>query len=201
MKQFKKYVPFVKVAEEPEGVRVWAIATKEELDRHGEVVSYDASKAAFKEFADWFEKTTTDAGQDPSKGTLRVMHQPLVAGKMIDWSADDENRQIPVSLLVTDKEQGRKVKNGEYTGISIGGGEVDWQSKDWDGKPVPWAMKYKLDELSLVDTPACNSAVFTIVKRAGLDAANPAPNPKDPAAQAADVKKIHDAVVKPEPPR
>jgi hypothetical protein len=176
MKHFKKFVPFEKVAEEPEGVRVWAIATKEELDRHGEVVSYEASKVAFKDFAEWFEKTTTNAGQDPSKGTLRVMHQPLVAGKMLDYSCDDVNKCIPVSLLVTDKEQGRKVKNGEYTGISIGGGEVEWKSQDWEGKQVPWAMKYKLDELSLVDTPACNSAVYTLVKRAGVAEASTAPD-------------------------
>lgn len=180
---FKRFVPFTKVEDEPEGVRVYARATREELDRQGEVVSYDASKVAFGEFAEWFEKVTTAAGQDPSKGTVRVMHQPIVAGKMLDYSPNDADRAIDVSLLITDKEQGRKCKGGEYTGISIGGDDVHTEPRPWEGKNVPWVTKYRLGELSLVDTPACDSAVFTLVKRADGTGEEPEVKAEAPAVE------------------
>jgi hypothetical protein len=157
------FVPFTKVEENADGsVYVEGVATAEVLDFHGEVVSYEASKAAFEEWSDWAQKATD--GQ--SIGNIRVMHQPVVAGRAVKWWADDATRSIHLGATIDDPAHAKLCRSRAYTGYSIGGNDVAREMGTWDGKAVPWITRYRLSENSLVDKPACPTATFTLVKRA-----------------------------------
>jgi len=157
------FIPFTKVEENSDGsVYVEGVATAEVLDFHGEVVSYEASKAAFKEWSDWAEKATDGA----SIGNIREMHQPVVAGRAVKWWADDTTRSIHLGATIEDPTAAKLCRSRAYTGYSIGGGDVKREMQPWEGKSVPWITAYRLSENSIVDKPACPTATFTLVKRA-----------------------------------
>lgn len=157
------FVPFTKVEENADGsVYVEGIATGEILDFHGEVVSYEASKRAFAEWSAWAEKAT--GGE--SIGNIRVMHQPIVAGRAVKWWADDATRSIHLGATIDDPAHAKLCRSRAYTGYSIGGGNVTREMQPWEGKSVPWITDYDLSENSLVDKPACPTSIFTLVKRA-----------------------------------
>jgi len=157
------FVPFTKVEENADGsVYVEGIATGEVLDFHGEVVSYEASKKAFEEWSAWAEKVS--GGE--SLGNIRVMHQPIVAGKAVKWWADDATRSIYLGSKIEDPVQAKMCRSRAYTGYSIGGDNVVREMGDWEGKLVPYVKAYRLAENSIVDKGACPTATFTLVKRA-----------------------------------
>jgi hypothetical protein len=157
------FVPFTKAEEQTNGnVYVEGIATGEVLDYHGEVVSYEASKAAFKEWSAWAEKVT----DGESIGNIRVMHQPVVAGRAVKWWADDETRSIHLGCTIEDPTAAKLCRSRAYTGFSIGGDNVKREMGLWEGKSVPWIQGYRLAENSIVDKGACPTATFTLVKRA-----------------------------------
>jgi len=179
MDHFKKFVPFAKVEEGPNGSAiVHTRATREELDSQGEVVGIDASVAAWTDWSKWYEKTTKAAGQEPSKGNVRAMHEPIGAGKVADWMHAKEDKAIDAVLEVVDPAEALKCKTGVYTGVSISGSKVKREMREWDGKKVPFVVSYQMNELSLVDKGACPSAVFTMVKRDGAQDAEAAEAPE-----------------------
>lgn len=154
--QMQVYLPFTKVEEQADGsVYVEGIATQEMLDHQGEVVTYDASKVAFAEWADAFAKATD--GQ--SLGNIREMHGPVAAGKSVMWRPDDTSKSIALGALIVDGQAAKKCKQRVYTGFSIG---APGHSVKTDGNRI---TAYRLSEVSVVDKPACPTAVFSMVKR------------------------------------
>ena len=180
------YIPITKVEEQSDGsVIVEGFATVEELDSQGEVVLYEASKAAFAEWADVFSKMT----DGESLGNIREMHDPKAAGKAIAYSFDDEKKGVILRSKIIDPTAAAKCKERVYTGYSIAalGKDVHRSMIDWNGTQVPAIDKYLLSETSLVDRGACPSAVFSLVKRfedqgkTGLAKADETEVPAEPA--------------------
>jgi phage head maturation protease len=154
-KQFNLSIPISKIDEDQR--MVWGIATSEAVDSQGDVVDYEASKAAFSA---WL-------------GNIREMHQPVAVGKAIDIQFDDVNKQVMIGAKISESTDGEnawiKVKENVLTGFSIGGSvkkvakEVA-KDKNGNDTPVTRIMEYELSETSLVDSPANPEAMFIMVK-------------------------------------
>lgn len=150
-------IPISKVDEDKR--MVWGYATVEEIDKHGEIIGYDASKKAF---AAW-------------PGNIREMHGDKAVGKGIEVKFDDANKGVWLGAYVSESADGEnawiKVKEEILTGFSIGGRINDWtttkQKVEGEEKDVVMITDYDLSEVSLVDNPACPSAVFQMVKSVG----------------------------------
>lgn len=146
---------------------VWGFATTEALDQQGEIVDYEASKTAFKDWADTFNRVS--GGE--SLGNIREMHQPKVVGKMIAYQPDDERKGIYVGARVNretadGKDAWNKVINHELNGFSIGAPTAERVIEITPLGQRKRVVGYKLAELSLVDNPACPESFFTEVKLA-----------------------------------
>lgn len=150
-------IPISKIDEEKR--MVWGYATVEEIDKHGEIIGYDASKQAF---AEW-------------PGNIREMHGDKAVGKGIEVEFDDKNKGVWLGAYVSESADGEnawiKVKEKILNGFSIGGRINDWtttrQKVEGEEKDVVMITDYDLSEVSLVDNPACPSAVFQMVKSVG----------------------------------
>lgn len=149
-------IPITKVDEDQR--MVYGYATVEEIDAHGEIIGYEASKKAFE---GWI-------------GNIREMHQDVAVGKALEIEFDDEAKGVWIGAKISESEDGEnawiKVKEGVLAGFSIGGrvndAEVRTMSVDGKKKAVTVITDYDLGETSLVDNPACPSAVFQMVKSA-----------------------------------
>jgi Putative phage serine protease XkdF len=152
-------VPIMKVNQEKRLVS--GFATLNNLDRQGDIVLSEASKAAF---AAW-------------PGNVREMHANIAAGKVVSFREqtyyDTETEKfyegVYVDVYVSKgaRDTWEKVLDGTLTGFSIGGRILDEESFfDADlGKVVNVIKAYELAELSLVDVPANQLAnVFSIAK-------------------------------------
>lgn len=150
-------IPITKVDEEQR--MVYGYATVEELDSHGEIITYEASKKAF---SNWI-------------GNIREMHKDIAVGKAIDIEFDDDAKGVWVGAKISESEDGEnawiKVKEGVLAGFSIGGRVNDCKMTQMmiDGKKkmVNVIDDYDLGETSLVDNPAVASATFQIIKSKG----------------------------------
>lgn len=149
-------IPITKVDEEQR--MVYGYATVEELDSHGEIITYEASKKAF---SNWI-------------GNIREMHQDVAVGKAVDIEFDDDAKGVWIGAKISESEDGQnawiKVKEGVLAGFSIGGRVNDCKMTQMmiDGKKkmVNVIDDYDLGETSLVDNPAVASATFQIIKSA-----------------------------------
>lgn len=147
-------IPITKVDEEQR--MVYGYATVEELDSHGEIITYEASKKAF---SNWI-------------GNIREMHQDIAVGKALDIEFDDDAKGVWIGAKISESTDGEnawtKVKEGVLAGFSIGGrvNDAKMQQMMIDGKKkmVNVITDYDLGETSLVDNPAVASATFQIVK-------------------------------------
>ena len=147
-------IPITKVDEEQR--MVYGYATVEELDSHGEIITYEASKKAF---SNWI-------------GNIREMHQDIAVGKAIDIEFDDDAKGVWIGAKISESTDGEnawtKVKEGVLAGFSIGGRVNDCKMTQMmiDGKKkmVNVIDDYDLGETSLVDNPAVASATFQIIK-------------------------------------
>jgi hypothetical protein len=165
--------PICKIDEERG--EVWGFATTEALDQQGEIVDYEASKIAFADWANTFNKQTNGG----SLGNIREMHQPKVVGKMIAYQPDDKRKGIYVGARVNretidGKDAWNKVLNHELNGFSIGAPVAERVVEITPMGQRKRVVGYKLAELSLVDNPACPESFFTavkIAKRSGDDMA------------------------------
>jgi hypothetical protein len=176
MRQFKRFVQFGKLDDDLR--EVWGDATVEELDKQNEIVSFAGAVKAFEANAEYFHK----ASGGKSKGNVRVMHQPIAAGRIIAWEKDVERKAIPIGTKIDDEVEWGKCKKGTYIGFSIAGNVTQEHVEKMDGKDVNVIDAFDLVEVSLVDNPACASAVFTVVKLAGEKRAEPIPDetPSEP---------------------
>lgn len=146
-------VPIAKIDEEKR--MVYGYATVEEVDKHGEIIGYEASKKAFGEWP----------------GNIREMHDPVAVGVNKEVSFDDDTKGVWIGAYVSESADGEnawtKVKEGVLQGFSIGGTIKDFKTiKGEDDKPHVMVTEYDLNEVSLVDNPACPSAMFQMVKSA-----------------------------------
>lgn len=153
-------VPITKV--DKENRLVSGFATLDNVDTSDDIVTAEASKAAFASF----------------RGNIREMHQPIAAGRMVDFVEDEFfydgefYRGIFVTAYVSKGAQDtwEKVLDGTLSGFSIGGNITDQETKfvkdaGPDGKHIRFIKGYDLIELSLVDNPANQLAnIFSVVK-------------------------------------
>ena len=141
-------MPLQKVDIENRIVSGWA--TLDNVDTSKDIVLASASAAAFEGF----------------RGNIRLMHQPIPAGKLLDFREDsyyDQKTQkfyegIYVDVYVSKgaPEVWEMVLDGTLTGFSIGGSITDAENKFVKevGGTVRVIKAYDLIELSLVDSPA-----------------------------------------------
>ena len=152
--------PIAKVNREKRTVS--GFASLDNVDRHGDIVTADASKKAFERF----------------RGNIREMHQPIAVGKMVSFNYDKfldkstgkQYNGVYVNAYISKGAQDtwEKVLDGTLTGFSIGGNIVDSKfekAEDGSGEDRRVIHDYDLHELSLVDSPANPLAnIFSIQK-------------------------------------
>jgi hypothetical protein len=157
-------MPFGKVDQERRMVS--GFASLDNLDKQMDIVTAEASMAAFAKF----------------RGNIREMHQPLAVGKMINFKEDKyfdpESKKfykgVFVSAYVSKGAQDtwEKVLDGTLTGFSIGGRMNKWDDAydDTMEKQIRIIKDYDLIELSLVDSPANQFAsIMSVEKVDGVD--------------------------------
>jgi len=155
------HFPITKVNKEKRTVS--GFATLDNLDRHGDIVTAEASKKAFDNF----------------RGNIREMHGSSAVGKMVNFKEDnffDPSTQkkysgIYVTAYISKGAQDawEKCLDGTYSGFSIGGNIVDAKmEKSDDGTESHRVIhNFDLHELSIVDSPANQlSNFFSIQKMA-----------------------------------
>lgn len=140
---------------------VGGLITCEQVDKDGETLNYARSKPHFEAWSDEASNATKGAGQDVSYGNLREQHSKRTVGKFSEpLKFDDKEKTIWGCAKVVDDDVWDKVRQGIYTGFSVGG--------SLDG-PMIRSGKAKLitiipREVSLVDNPAVESAHFDFVR-------------------------------------
>jgi len=151
--------PIAKVNKEKRTVS--GFASLDNVDRHGDIVTAEASKKAFENF----------------RGNIREMHGPSAVGKMIDFKEDaffdkatgKKYSGVYVTAYISKGAQDawEKVLDGTYSGFSIGGNIVDAKmEKADDGNEERRVIhNYDLHELSLVDSPANPLANFFSIQK------------------------------------
>lgn len=154
-------MPIAKIDQEKRIVS--GFATLDNVDRHGDIITAEASKKAFSSF----------------KGNVRLMHQPIPAGKLVSFKEqsyyDNETGKtyngIFVDAYISKGAQNiwEMVTDGTLTSFSIGG-RIKKSDTVFD-KEVDSSIRvvtdYELQELSLVDSPANQLAnIFSVQKDA-----------------------------------
>jgi HK97 family phage prohead protease len=142
MDAMKLYLPIAKV--DAEHRMVYGYASTEARDDQGEVVKRDALEGALGDYMKF--------------GNIREMHQLSAVGKAKNAAIDDKG--LYLGAKVVDDAAWEKVKEGVYSGFSIGGKVLERDPGDF--KTI---NKLRLDEISLVDRPANPEAVFDCWKR------------------------------------
>ena len=137
------------------------IATADNIDKSGDIVEFEASLEAFKNWG----------------GNIREMHAPVAVGKAVNYEPvvvkDDQGNEynaIRVDAYISKGAQDtwEKILDGTLKAFSIGGKILEKSestTKMFRGKPVNVIKKYSLGELSVVDNPANAIATVDIVKR------------------------------------
>lgn len=158
-------MPLTKV--DKENRLVSGFATLDNVDTSDDVVTAEASKAAFSTF----------------RGNIREMHEPIAAGRLVDFREEEFfyngefYRGIYATAYVSKGAQStwEKVLDGTLSGFSIGGNITDQETKfvkdaGDNGKTIRFIKGYSLVELSLVDNPANQLAnLDSIVKVFKID--------------------------------
>jgi hypothetical protein len=152
-------MPIQKIDKERRVISGWA--TLDMLDKQGDIVNVDASVSAFKRF----------------RGNIREQHTPLAVGKMLSFKQDkyfDKNNDQVYNGIYVDvyiskgaEDTWHKINEKILTGFSIGGRIIDSEdvyTKGADG-PTRVIKEYELDELSIVDNPACPAADIVSIQK------------------------------------
>ena len=153
--------PIAKVNKEKRTVS--GFASLDNVDKHGDIVTAEASKKAFERF----------------RGNIREMHGPSAVGKMLNFKEDSyfdketgkKYNGVYVTAYISKGAQDawEKVLDGTYTGFSIGGNinDAKMEKADDGAEDRRVIHDYDLHELSLVDSPANPLAnIFSIQKMA-----------------------------------
>jgi len=142
---------------------VGGLLTQQKADKDGEQMDYFGSKPNFQQWSLEAYNATTEAGQEPSFGNLRVQHSKQCVGKFnAPLIFDDDAKSIWGQAKVYDDDTWEGVKGGVYTGFSVGGNL---------GGPIKKVGNQKFftiipREVSLVDNPAVDSAHFDYIRAA-----------------------------------
>lgn len=139
---------------------VGGLITCERVDKDGDVLNYAGSKPAFQAWSDEAANATKGAGQAISYGNVREQHSKRMVGKFVEPLKFDDNAKTIWGLAkVYDDDVWQKVKDGGYTGFSVGGalGPVVRNGKQKLITIIP-------REVSLVDNPAVDSAHFDFIR-------------------------------------
>ena len=120
---------------------VTGIASTQDVDADGEIVTADAMRKAIPAYL--------------QSGTVREMHQPIAAGKPISAFVDDAG-VTHFTAKVVDPVSIKKVQEGVLKGFSIGGKKIAKIGKQ--------ITELLLRDISLVDLPNNSSCVFTLIK-------------------------------------
>ncbi len=144
----KFYIPFTK--KNIDERKVGGYASTESLDSQGEVVERTAIEKALPTYLGEFDQ---QSGRFRF-GNLREMHQLSAVGKTMKAMVD--NKGLFIEGKVVDDNAWKKVKEGVYTGFSIGGKILN--------KVGNRIKELRLSEISLVDRPANPEALFSLVK-------------------------------------
>jgi hypothetical protein len=154
------HFPITKVNKEKRTVS--GFASLDNVDRHGDIVTAEASKKAFDNF----------------RGNIREMHGSSAVGKMLNFKEDSffdpETKKKYNGIYVTAyiskgaQDAWEKCLDGTYSGFSIGGNINDAKmekSDDGSGEDRRVIHDYDLHELSLVDSPANQLANFFSIQK------------------------------------
>lgn len=140
-------IPFSKIDSERRVVT--GIATLDNIDAHGDVITSEASKRAFENF----------------RGNIREMHGPNAVGKLVSFRetqvpGDDGKLynaiEVDVYISKAEPDVWTKIQEKVYGGFSIGGSVLERAHHDDEahkGKGFK-ITAYDLFELSIVDNPA-----------------------------------------------
>lgn len=144
------------------------VVTSEAPDSQGEIVDYDAFKAAAPDLMKW--------------ATLGEMHDPgrMDAGTILKLYFNDDARKVEADLHVVDPVAVRKVLSRTYKSVSIGGVKLGTRLVDVAGKTYRKITRMIAEEISLVNRGANPDAAiskqFVIAKKADMeDAGVPSP--------------------------
>jgi len=156
-KQPTFYVPIQRIDEEQRTIHCYG--TRGDIkDSYGTFIDLDSAVKCMDDYMEF--------------PALREMHQPIAAGKAVEYEVDDKG--IFLSAKVVDDDAWKKVKEEVYRGLSIGASE-DYTvragenlgrigSKKWqDGDVIHLSS---ITEFSLVDSPS-NRGCGDMVHRIG----------------------------------
>lgn len=138
MNKFERFVRIEKV--DPEQRMVWGYASTPDLDSQGERVSIKAIEDALPDYMRF--------------GNIREMHRYSAVGKT--KSAEIDEKGLHIGAKIVDEEAWVKVKEGVYSGFSIGGTVTRKVDEEIVG--------LLLSEISLVDRPSNPGALFDVWK-------------------------------------
>lgn len=155
------FTPLMKVDEEKR--EVTGMATNEAIDSYGDVVEFEAVKAALPDYLEF--------------GNIREMHGPSAAGVVKSHDLNEKEKALYITVKVVDDAAWEKVKEKVYKGFSIGGyieeaEPLMIEAEDDDGNKHEVytggfrITKIKLYEISLVDRPANPEALIESYKMA-----------------------------------
>ena len=162
--------PFAKVNTTEDGGReVWGFATLEVVDKSGEIVDFDGTVDAFQKWSDGVSKRT--GGKN--LGNVRLMHQPITAGKTIHWEPsettidkEDGTQEVVKAIWVgayvppTKEDVIKDIDEGILSAFSIGG---NYAKRWWDATSKAFRYVPDLSEYSFVDNPCVPGADFVNV--------------------------------------
>jgi hypothetical protein len=114
--------------------------TAEQPDKSGEVFDYASGKPAVQAWSDEIK----EASGGKSLGDVRAMHDNIAAGKFTDVVLDDDNKRIEGAAKIIDDDEWKKVGEGVYTGLFIGGSHTKrWQDPGQNGPNQMPAMRHR----------------------------------------------------------
>lgn len=140
---------------------VYGRATQEVEDKSGEVMDYASSKPMFEKWSNDFATRTNGK----SYGNVRIQHDSKrVGGKIAKPLVfNDADKAIDVCVKVSDDNLFNDIKEGYYTGFSIGGS----YGKQWTDDEGLLHYTAIPSELSIVDNPCVGTATIMYVKADG----------------------------------
>jgi hypothetical protein len=158
---WEMFIPITKVDEKLH--QVWGRAYQEVRDHTDEKLDWPSSLPEFKKWSD--ESYRLSNGQ--SKGNIRAMHQPIAAGKLIDFQMNQAEKAMDIGTEIVDENEWQKCMKGVYTGFSIGGR----YKNRWPDPQERGVMRYtpEFNEISIVDRPAIQTAQFKVIKADGSE--------------------------------
>lgn len=173
-KELNMMAQFAKVNKTDDGGReIWGYATLEKKDKSGEIADYKGTVDAFSKWSSDISKRT----DGKSLGNVRVMHQPIVAGKATHWEPsertmlDDNGKEqtykgiyVGVYVPPTKPDVIKDVDEGILNAFSIGG---SYQKRWWDPSSDAFRFIPELAEFSLVDNPCVDGAdIINVIAKA-----------------------------------